>query len=364
YLKREGLRGAYLYYDARTDDTRLTIEVIRSAVKAGAIVANYAKVTSLIREGSRVRGAVVQDQLEPHNPPFPVTADVVVNATGPWVDRIVALDDPHAEPQLRPSKGTHLVIPADRLPLKTAVLAFSPTGDGRFVFVVPWKGAVVLGTTDTPYDDPDTVKPDKDDEAYILDAVNATFPEARLTSADVISAFAGLRPLIKAEAGTTAQLSREHRIWTSSGGMINIAGGKLTTYRTMAAQVTDRVLRQLGRPHVPCTTHRIPLDTDRQEGIRLLERLYPELAVPLVPGLPHTKAEVAYAAREEFAVLPDDFLARRTRIALLDRQHGEPQREEVAELLRRFGRPEGAPPLAEKSRVHQAPHRSSSGPSG
>lgn len=335
-LEPKGLRKAYLYYDARTNDTRLTIEVLCSALQAGAAAANYARVVSLVKDGGRVRGAVVRDERSGRE--FTVRATATVNATGVWTDQITALDEAGAPAHLKPSKGVHVLVPSDRLPVSGAVLAPSPAGDDRFIFVVPWEGAVLLGTTDTPYgDDPDLVRPEAEDIDYILAAANASFPGARLTRADVISSIAGLRPLVAAEAATTAALSREHRIWTSASGLISIAGGKLTTYRPMAAEVTDVALKQLGRRRVPCRTGSLPLGAGRAEAIATLQREYPELAAPLVPGLPTTGAEVAYAAREELAVLPDDVLERRTRIALLDRAHGEPQRPQIAALLERFG---------------------------
>lgn len=336
HLKEEGLRGAYLYYDCRTNDTRLTIEVMKSAVHGGAAVANYCGVVELVKLHQQVTGAVVRDQVTGRT--FPVKAGAVVNATGAWVDQVIGLDEPGAAQRLRPSKGVHLVVPADRLPVQGAVLAPSPSGDGRFIFVVPWQGAVVLGTTDTQYtQDPDQVAADEEDIAYILAAANASFPNAGLTRADVISTFAGLRPLIKADAATTAALPREHQIWVSDSGLITVAGGKLTTYRTMSAEVTDLVLKRLGRRPTACRTGDLRLGGEMPWAVNELVKKHPELDEFVVPGLPHLKAEVAYAAREEMAIFPEDFLARRTRIALLDRGHGEARREEVAALLSRFG---------------------------
>jgi glycerol-3-phosphate dehydrogenase len=334
HLKPEGLRGAYLYYDARTNDTRLTIEVLTSAIRGGAVAANYCKAVGLIKEAGRVAGAEVQDQLTGER--LVVRAAHVINATGVWTDQVVGMDRQGEPPRLQPSKGVHVIVPADRLPVAGAVLVPSPSGDGRFIFVVPWEGAALLGTTDTPYsDDPDRVGTDEADVRYILDAANTVFPSAQLTEADVISSMAGLRPLIRAEAATTAALPREHKIWVSDSGLVSIAGGKLTTYRTMAAQVVDLVLKQSGR-HIPCRTGELPLGVERTEGLTNLMREHPELSEPLVAGLPYTKAEVAYAALEEMAILPDDFLARRSRLALLDRRHGETVRDEVAGLLSRF----------------------------
>lgn len=334
-LLADGLRGAYLYYDCRTDDTRLTVEVMKSAIQGGAVAANYCKVAELVREDGQVKGALVEDGLTGRR--FTVGARCVVNATGAWTDEVLAMDQPKSDRVLQPSKGVHVLVPANRLQVEGAVLAPSPSGDGRFIFVVPWQGAVLLGTTDTPYPgDPDRVAADEDDVTYILEAANAMFPGAGLERSDVISTIAGLRPLIKADAASTAALPREHKIWASDSGLVTIAGGKLTTYRTMSAEVTNLVVKRLGRQVVACQTAKIPLGQGRAAYLAKLVETYPELGAPLVPGLPHTKAEVAYAALEEMAVFPEDFLERRTRIALLDRQHGEPQREEVAALLARF----------------------------
>lgn len=335
-LKPDGLRGAYLYYDARTDDTRLTMDVMQSAAAGGAAIANYCKVTGLVKQDRRVTGASVHDEVSGDT--FAVRAKAVVNATGVWADKVVALDTAGEPRRLRPSKGVHLIVPASRLQSSGAVLAPSPSEDGRFIFVVPWHGAILLGTTDTPYEqDPDLVATDEDDIKYILDAANATFPGVRLQRSDVVSTIAGLRPLMNAGGDTTAGLSREHKLWESESGLISIAGGKLTTYRTMAAEATDHVLKRLGVQGRRCRTAELPLGADRGAALERLVREDPELGKPIVPGLPNLKAEVAYAAREELAVYPEDFLERRTRLALLDRGHGEAQRTEVAALLARYG---------------------------
>lgn len=335
-LRPDGLQGAFLYYDCRTDDTRLTLAVLQSAWEAGAAAVNYCRVTEFVRDGGRVAGAVVEDAISGHR--FTIRAATVVNATGPWVDHVAQLDDPAAPPQLQPSKGAHVIVSAARLPVEAALLVPSTEPDGRFIFVVPWQGAVLLGTTDTPYvDEPDAVAADADDIDYVLAAANRLFPAARLGRADVISSFAGLRPLLRAGASTTAALSREHRIWESASGLISIAGGKLTTYRTMAAAATDFVLQRQGRGRLPCRTAGLPLGRTRQQVVQRLMEQHPELAEPVVPGLAPTWADVAYAARHEQAVTVDDVLHRRTRIALLDPAGGEAQRERVVEMIRRFG---------------------------
>jgi glycerol-3-phosphate dehydrogenase len=334
HLNPEGLRGAYLYYDGRTNDTRLTVEVLTSAMRGGATAANYCKVNGLTKVKDRIAAAEVEDLLSGNR--FTVRAHTVVNATGPWADQVMQMDRPDTPVRIAPSKGVHLIIPADRLPVQGAVLAPSPSGDGRFIFVVPWEGAVLLGTTDTPWHiDPDMVDTQEEDIQYILAAANGFFPGARLTRADVINTIAGLRPLIKAEKDTTAAMPREHKIWVSDSGLVTIAGGKLTTYRTMAAEVVDLILKQSGRK-IPCRTANLHLCAEREKALARLVQEEPELGKRLLPDLPYTKAEVAYAAREEMAMMPDDFIRRRSRLNLLDRNHGETVRAEVADLLKRF----------------------------
>lgn len=341
FLNARGLRGAFLYYDCRTFDTRLALAVLRSAWEGGAVAANYCEVTEFLRDGARLVGARVRDLLAGEE--FVIRAECVVNATGVWADQVAALDDPAARPRLRPSKGVHLVMAGERLggagrrPPRAAVLSPSPHGDGRYLFVVPWEGVVLLGPTDTPYGgDPDAVAVEGDDVAYVLTAANQLFPELRLTEADIISTFVGLRPLITGRAEATSQLSREHRIWESGSGLISIAGGKLTTYRTMAADATDLVLRRLGRKPVPCRTGSIPLQNDHPVTREALLHSDPALAQPLEPGSPWLQVDVAVAAREEMAVLPDDFLYRRTPLAEVHRDQGAHLRAEVERLLERF----------------------------
>lgn len=344
HLRAEGLRGAFLYYDCRTDDTALTLAVLQSAWEAGAAAVNYCAATELVKEEGRIAGAIVHDRVSGER--IAVRAALVINAAGPWADDVVRLERPDTPPQLQPSKGAHVLVPAARLPVAAALLAPSAEGDGRFIFVVPWHGAVLLGTTDTAYDgDPDAVAADDDDIDYILAAANRLFPAVRLTRADVLSTIAGLRPLLRTAAETTAAAPREYRIWESPSGLISIAGGKLTTYRTMAAAATDAVLQRLGRERAPCRTGEMPLGDSRRQALSRLVAKFPELSEPLGPGLAPTLADVAYAAWREQALTPDDVLHRRTRLALVAPDCGEAQRERIAELIRAFGAWDGEGPL-------------------
>jgi glycerol-3-phosphate dehydrogenase len=259
-LRDRGLIGAALYYDAQTDDARLVIATVRSAVRAGALAANYVETTALLKPDGRVRGALVRDVLTGQT--ASIRANVVVNATGPWSDHIRQLDDPEAAPILRLTKGAHVTVPRRRLGNEHAVTLVSQI-DGRVMFVLPWGDLSYIGTTDTDADaSPDELRVTAADVTYLLRSANAAFPDAHLGSNDVVSAWAGLRPLLREDHANPSQVSREHRVLESPHGLISIAGGKLTTYRVMARDVVDRVAARLhkldGRPLPP----RAP--TDRQ----------------------------------------------------------------------------------------------------
>jgi glycerol-3-phosphate dehydrogenase len=262
-LKDRGLAGAARYYDAQADDARLVLATVRSAARAGALVANYAEVTSLLKPDGRVRGGALRDVLSGET--RVVRALVVVNAGGPWVDALRRLADPTALPLLRLTKGAHVAVPRRRIGHEHAVTLFSPI-DGRVMFVLPWGDLSYVGTTDTDADTgPDAVRVTADDVTYLLRSANAAFPEAHLAPSDVVSVWAGLRPLLREErSAAPSQVSREHRVVESAQGLITIAGGKLTTYRVMARDVVDRVAARLheldGRPVAPRPpTDRLPL---------------------------------------------------------------------------------------------------------
>jgi glycerol-3-phosphate dehydrogenase len=264
-LRDRGLAGAALYYDAQTDDARLVIATMRSAARAGALVANYTEATSLLKPDGRVRGATVRDVLTGET--RTVRALVVVNAAGPWVDGLRQLDDPQATPLLRLTKGAHVAVPRRRVGNEHAVTLLSQI-DGRVIFVLPWGELAYIGTTDTDADSsPDAVRVTAADVTYLLRSANAAFPDAHLAPNDVVSVWAGLRPLLRPPQGDHADassVSREHRVVESAQGLITIAGGKLTTYRVMARDVVDRVGKRLheidGRPVAPrAPTDALPL---------------------------------------------------------------------------------------------------------
>jgi glycerol-3-phosphate dehydrogenase len=367
-LRDKELQGAALYYDAQTDDARLVIATMRSAAQAGALVANYAEVDALIKPDGRVGGATVRDVLTGHS--FTVRALVVVNAAGPWVDRVRRLDDAAAEPLLRLTKGAHVAVSRQRLGHTRAITLTSPI-DGRVMFVLPWNDLSYIGTTDTDEDaSPDDVRATARDVVYLLRSANAFFPQARLAPPDVITSWAGVRPLLRpARDVAPSAASREHRMVESASGLLTIAGGKLTTYRVMARDVVDRVASRLraldGRPRAaPAPTDRLPLpggETADLDGLvkaamergasertaRHLVAVYGSesaavlnlidrdraLGRPIVAGRPALWAEVAHALEREMAVRLADVLVRRLHLFYATRDQAVPATDPVADWL-------------------------------
>lgn len=358
-LARAGLLGAARFYDARTDDARLTMLIARAAHAAGAIVANYAEVVGLRLAGNKVQGAWVRDGITGRE--IEVRARVVVNATGVWVDSIRRQDTSYKGITIRPTKGIHLVFWRERLPSHHAI-AFDSPRDGRHAFLVPWGQHTIAGTTDTDYaGDLDNPAADREDVAYMLEALNHNFPNAHIGEGDIVSTFAGLRPLIYAEGGTYS-ISREHQIYRSPSGLITVAGGKLTTHRLMAEQIVDMAAQALAREHgveatCGCSTRR-PLPgaeivgdvaawmADRDAQAHLVETYgsdaaliaayaeeNPELGERIVPELPYLMAEALYAVQHEMAMRLTDVLIRRTHVIYEVQDGGVERARTVAELL-------------------------------
>jgi glycerol-3-phosphate dehydrogenase len=363
-LNTDHLVAGFLYFDARADDARLTLTLARTAaIEYGAAVANYTPVVQMSPNAGAGRGARVQPDPADPSSAFDIRARVVVNATGVWADDVRALDEGTHPKSIRPAKGVHVTVPADRLPCDIAAVIPVPK-DKRSIFVVPWPGTdlVYLGTTDTDYtgplDDPACTPEDVD---YLIEAAN-NITTSRLTRADVTGVWAGLRPLLAPEAGhvsaRTADLSRRHTVMTSSDGVVTVTGGKLTTYRKMAQDTVDAVVRELGESprRRRCVTKNLPLlgaTTKTRDPVsmaqphaRLLNRYgsesprvlalgddRPELLEPAVAGLPYTRAELVYGAREEMAQTLDDVLSRRTRAMIQRAQPTMAAAPALAELL-------------------------------
>ncbi|RSK51774.1 glycerol-3-phosphate dehydrogenase/oxidase [Bacillus canaveralius] len=241
-VKKDGLKGGGYYVEYRTDDARLTIEVLKAAVEKGATAVNYARADNLLYENQKVVGTSITDLTT--GEVFEIRADKVINATGPWVDTIREKDGSKKGKTLKLTKGVHIVIDQSRFPLKQAV--YFDTPDGRMVFAIPREGKAYVGTTDTFFD-ADKANPGvtQEDRAYIIDAINYMFPTVNITEADVESSWAGIRPLIHEEGRAPSEISRKDEIWESESGLITIAGGKLTGYRKMAETIVDLVAQKL-----------------------------------------------------------------------------------------------------------------------
>jgi glycerol-3-phosphate dehydrogenase len=339
-LDRERLTGAYIYHDARADDCRLVMHVVRKAADLGAVVANRLAVTGFVHHEGRIAGATARDGMTQQ--PLTIAASHSVNAAGVWCDELRALDDGRSTPAVRPSKGVHLVLRRSRLHHRSAVTMRSPS-DGAAVFLVPWGDRTIVGTTDTAYagnlNDP---RAEPADVRALLDRLNAHLPDARLTEADVVCTYAGLRPLVIDHSEMTSRASRDHHIIESRGGLVTITGGKLTTYRLMAKDVVDRLA-----PHSQCSTDRIPLyaATAPPAGVaddiaEHLLRAYgsesesiarrADASQRLTPGLPYSFAEIDHVVEHEMALTVTDVLARRTRAILMADDHGRSFAEPVA----------------------------------
>ena len=237
------LEGAGYYAEYRTDDARLTTEVLKTAYEKGARILNYCEVSEFLYEDGTVKGVKAHDHLSDSD--FEIQSSYVINATGPWVDQVrhnLNKDDLLGK-RLLPTKGVHLVFPYEKFPLKQSV--YFDVSDGRMIFGIPRGKITYVGTTDTKYnDDLDKVETDIDDAAYLINAVNQMFPDIELKLEDVESSWAGLRPLIYEEGKTAGELSRKDEVFESENGLISIAGGKLTGYRKMAERVVDLVAKR------------------------------------------------------------------------------------------------------------------------
>jgi len=238
-LKTDDVKGGAIYAEYRTDDARLTIGIIKLAVSNGARICNYTEATDFIYDQERIVGIKASDKISKED--FEIKAITVVNAAGPWVDELRSLNHSKKGKQLHLTKGVHIVVPYHRLPVRQAIYFDVP--DGRMIFAIPRGRTTYIGTTDTDYQgDKNHVVTTREDAHYLIQAVNETFPSALLTSADIESSWAGLRPLIHEEGKSASELSRKDEIFESNSGLISIAGGKLTGYRKMAERVVDKVI--------------------------------------------------------------------------------------------------------------------------
>jgi len=369
-LDSERLKAAGVFYDCSTDDARLTMAFALSAIDAGADCANYVEVVDFLRRGDRLAGARVRDIIT--GAEFDIESRVVVNAAGAWGDRVCEIDEPGTPEKLQLTKGSHILVPRDRARTKNALPVISPADD-RMMFVVPRGRFALIGTTDTYYhEDLDGPYATREDVEYILDAANVALPRANLDKADVVSTYSGLRPLCMMEGGedvSASKVSREHRIYEGRSGLLTIAGGKLTTGRSMAQEMVDlaaKVLRKefgikaktgcrtlnnpiLGAPAVDTEARVRALGSKLKFSDDILAGLFkqgtaaldvlalvdedPSLADRIRDDIPHIKAQVRFAAESEMARTVDDFLVRRTEVYYTANDQGLGVADEVANIM-------------------------------
>ncbi|EGQ3233765.1 glycerol-3-phosphate dehydrogenase/oxidase [Staphylococcus pseudintermedius] len=348
-VKQDGLKGGGYYVEYRTDDARLTIEVMKKAAEQGADIMNYTKVTNFLYDNKeKVNGVAVVDRLG--NETFEIKGKKVVNATGPWVDEVRSADYSKNNKQLRLTKGVHVVIDQSKFPLRQAVY-FDTEKDGRMIFAIPREGKAYVGTTDTFYNN-DKSKPlvNQEDRDYLVDAINYMFPTVHITDADIESTWAGVRPLIFEEGKDPSEISRKDEIWEGKSGLLTIAGGKLTGYRHMALEIVDLVEKRLKQEyklkfkevdtkHIPISggdvggsanfeqfiedkvaaAKAMNLDTDLARRLATkygsnVDDLFAisQAAQHQNTGLPlELYVELVYGVQNELVVKPTDFLVRR-----------------------------------------------------
>jgi glycerol-3-phosphate dehydrogenase len=361
-LRTTGLKKALLYYDAQTNDAQLTVTVLRTAAQFGAVVTNYTEVTGFTSTHGKLAGAVVRDVLTGRE--VTVSARHIVNAAGVFAEQVAALSGDESKATIEPSKGIHLVVAKERLGISDTAVVLPETEDGRILYVVPWQSRAIIGTTDTGSGDLDDPQANPADIAYLMKHVNQ-YLEVNLTDEDILSVYAGYRPLVKSRGARAAELSRTHVVLQEVNGMVTIVGGKLTTYRRMAQDTVDVLAKRDGMPishptekllltgaigwrnarqQIEARSHQLGLapesvkhleDNFGSHASAVLDLIEEEksLGGRLVSDLPYLRAEVIYACRAEMAMTLEDVLARRTRIILEDGARGAGIAPEVAALM-------------------------------
>jgi glycerol-3-phosphate dehydrogenase len=363
-LVTEKLKEGFIYYDGQTDDARFTLALIRTASQYGATIANYSEVTSFLTDNGKVYGVRVHDRLGDRE--LTIHARHIVNATGVYTEQVDSLTGTESQILVKPSKGVHLVLRREDINIGDSAIVLPETDDRRLLFIVPWKSRVIYGTTDTGSGDLDHPLVTREDITYLLKYLNR-YLNVHLTEDDIISSYAGYRPLVqpRSKNSSTARLSRTHAVIQSDSGLVSITGGKLTTYRRMAQDTVD-VLSKRDNTKPVHPTQSLPLagsagwpvakreleKRGAQLGLSsavienlgycygtsalvLLDMIEQDasLGEPLVADLPFLKAEVLYACRYEMAMTPSDVLMHRTSIVLEDRRRGLDVVDEVASMM-------------------------------
>lgn len=347
-LEEKDLQGGVIYYDGQFDDARLAINLAQTATDNGGVVANYVKAVALEKKDGLLEAILCEDVESGDR--FTLHGKAIINATGVFTDSVRQMDQPSAKPMITASQGVHLVLPKEFVPGETAVMV-PQTSDGRVLFAVPWHDHVVVGTTDTPVDHFELEPTPLEEEIEFILSNAAQYLARDPKRSDVLSVFAGLRPLIKTNErdDSTAALSRDHTIVISDSGLITIAGGKWTTYRHMAEDCINQAETLAGLRSRPCQTVHLPIHGagDAPETCHSLMKLYgtdaesvqaltkerAELGQQIHPDLPYTFAEALWSIRHEMARHVEDILARRTRMLALDARAAHDSAQVIAEML-------------------------------
>ncbi len=346
-LEPEGLRGGTMYFDGQFDDARLAVNLAQTAVSHGGVVLNHIRVVSLLKHGGLITGVVARDEITERE--YQLNARVVINATGPFTDAVLKMDDPSQRPIIRPSRGVHIVLDASFMPGESAIMV-PKTDDGRVLFAVPWYDRILVGTTDEAVETADLEPEASLDEIDFLLSHIARYLTRDPGYEDILSVFAGIRPLVLTsdEKGTSA-LSRDHVVMASSSGLVTITGGKWTTYRKMAQDTVDRALTIAGLNPEPCVTEHLRLHgwlVRAEEKFGDLERYGSDAPAVteclrdvadgtdmLHPDLPYHVGEVVWAVQEEMALTVEDVLSRRLRALILNAQAAIDVAPRVARLI-------------------------------
>lgn len=347
-VEKDGLKGGVIYQDGQFDDSRMAISLAQTAVDYGASVINYCKVTGLIKKDDLICGVAAMDSETGEE--FSIKAKTVINATGVFSNEIIKMDEPEARDIVVPSQGVHLVLSKDFLPNEFAIMVPN-TSDGRVMFAVPWHNQVVVGTTDTLMEGHSLEPVALDEEIDFLLETAGQYLVKRPTRRDIMSVFAGLRPLAKPAEGEkeTKEISRGHKITISTSGLITIIGGKWTTYRKMAEDAIDKAVILGGLPDRECITRHLPIhgftmDADphnnplavygiEKEKMLALSEEGKKYEGFLSEKLQIFKAQAAWAVRNEMARTVEDFLARRTRALFLDARESVRMAPDVAVVM-------------------------------
>lgn len=351
-VRSDGLKGGVMYFDGQFDDTRLAVNLFQSSLENGGILLNYFRVTGLLKDDrGKVAGVSARD--EEVGKEYAFKANVVINATGVFVDHILRMDSAFARPLVRPSQGIHVMLDRSFLEGNDALM-IPQTADGRVLFAVPWHNYILVGTTDTPLSTASLEPEALENEIDFVLQTAGSYLKRKPSREDILSVFAGLRPLAAPEKDTdsTKEISRSHKLIVSGSGLITITGGKWTTYRQMAEETVDKAIETAGLKRASCVTgslkihgHLIPADDSGSDGsalagygsdaplIRTLAIETAGLDAPLHPRLPYIKAQVVWATRHEMARTVEDMLARRIRILFLDARAAIEMAPEVARLM-------------------------------